>query len=163
MGHTLVFLRYGSRLPPLANVALVMQEIFREFPHTEAYLLDLWPSNSAVIITCNPEAELLVSLKYNLPKPSATAESIKPIVGGPSVLTMNGDEWKTWRSRFNPGFSATSLMNHVPYIVDCVQVFCDKLRANVGREIISLDDFATRLTFEVIMKVTLSVLTIFNL
>jgi cytochrome P450 len=68
---------------------------------------------------------------------------------------MNGSDWKTWRSRFNPGFSAASLMGHVPYIVDRVQVFCEKLQASVGRDLISLDDFATRLTFEIIMKVSL--------
>jgi hypothetical protein len=43
-------------------------------------------------------------------------------------LSMNGGEWKTWRSHFNPGFSAAALMEHVPYIVERVQVFCHKLR-----------------------------------
>lgn len=157
MGHMLVLLRYGRSFPPLVNVALVTQEMLRAFPDAEMFLLDLWPSYNPVILTCNPEAELLVSQKYNFPKPDNIEESVKPMVGGPSLLSMNGSEWKIWRSRFNPGFSAASLMEHVPYIVDRVQVFCDKLRTNAGRGIISLDDFATRLTFEVIMKVTLSV------
>ena len=86
-----------------------------------------------------------------------TAESIKPILGGQRILVINGSDWKMCRSRFNPGFSAASLMDHVPYIVDRVQIFCDKLFANCGRELISFDDFAIRLTFEVVMKVTLSV------
>ncbi|KAE9378297.1 cytochrome P450 [Stipitochalara longipes BDJ] len=154
-GHTLVLLRYSSRLPPLANVALVLQDMLREFPESEMFLLDLWPSYPPVIINCNPEVGLAVSQKYNLPKSPTLEEAVRPIVGGPSILSMNGSDWKTWRSRFNPGFSAASLMGHVPYIVDRVQVFCEKLQANVGRDIIFLDDFATRLTFEIIMKVSL--------
>jgi hypothetical protein len=97
-GHMLVLLRYSSRLPPLANVTLVTAELCREFPDTEMFLLDLWPSYPPVIVTCNPEAELLVSQKYNLPKPPLSGDAVKPIVGGPSLLSMNGSEWKTWLS-----------------------------------------------------------------
>jgi hypothetical protein len=43
MGQTLVLLRYGSHFIPLANLALVMQEILQIFPNTEMFLLDLWP------------------------------------------------------------------------------------------------------------------------
>lgn len=155
LGHTLVLLRHSSHFPPLANVALVTQEMLLSFPATEMFLLDLWPSYSPVIVNCNPEAGVLVSQKYNLPKSQMAAKSLKPIIGGLSILSMNGNEWKTWRSRFNPGFSAASLMEQVPYIVERVQVFCEKLRESAGQGIISLDDFATRLTFEVIMKVSL--------
>jgi len=157
VGHALVLLRYSSHFPPLANVALVMQEILREFPDTEMFLLDLWPSYTPVIVNCNPEAIFLVSQKYNFPKAKIAGDSVKPITGGPSLISQNGNEWKTWRSRFNPGFSAAALMDQVPYIVDRVQVFCDKLREHARREIFSLDDYATGLTFEVIMKVSLSV------
>jgi cytochrome P450 len=147
LGHT----------PPLANVGLVTQEMLLSFSNSEMFLLDLWPSYPTVIVSSNPETTFLVSQKYNLPKPRVTAEGIKPIVGGLTILSMNGSEWKTWRSRFNHGFSATSLMEQVPYIVDRVQVLCDKLSNNAGKGIISLDDFASRLTFEVIMKVSLLV------
>lgn len=108
-----------------------------------------------MIATFNPEAELLASNKYNLPKPVRIGEAVQPIVGVNSLLSMNGGEWKTWHSRFNPGFSPTNLTGHIPYIVNRVKVLCDKLREHAGRDIFSLDDFATRLTFEVIVKVCL--------
>jgi hypothetical protein len=154
-GHSLVLLRYTKRFPPLANVAIAMQELSREFTDTEMFLVDIWPSYPTSIIIFNPEAANLVTQKYNLPKPPMAGDSVEPIVGGPSILSMNTAQWKTWRSLLNPGFSATSLLHHIPYIVDCVQVFCDKLDSNVGHGVISLDDFATRLTFDVIMKVAL--------
>lgn len=156
-GHLLVFGEYSKRFPPLANVSLTSQELCREFTDTEMFLLDLWPAYAPIIMTFNPEVGVAMSQTYNLPKPITIFEAVRPIVGGPTLLSMNGGEWKKWRSLFNPGFSSASLMDHVPFIVKCVEVFCDKLRACVGREIILLDDFATRLTFDVIMKVTLSV------
>lgn len=154
-GHSLVLLRYSSRLPPLANVDLIIREICRDFPETEMFVLDMWPAYPTLIVTFNPDAGMFMSQKYNLPKPARSGQSVKPIVGGPSLLSMNGNEWKIWRSRFNPGFSAVSLNDHVPYIVERAKVFCEKLRQNVGQGIFFLDDFASRLTFEVIIKVTL--------
>ncbi|KAH8586510.1 cytochrome P450 [Bisporella sp. PMI_857] len=154
-GHLLVLLRYTKPLPPLANVAIVIRELCREFADTEMFLLDMWPAFPPAIITFNPESTTVISQKYNLPKPKASLDTVKPIVGGHSLLSMNGSEWKTWRSRFNQGFSAASLNEHVPYIVDCVEIFCDKLRTSAENGIFSLDDFTTRLTFDVIMKVSL--------
>lgn len=154
-GHSLVLFRYTSRFPPLANIGIPMRELSKEFADTEMFLMDLWPSYPSSIVCFNPEAANLATQKYNLPKPPKAGTSVEPIVGGPSILSFNNSDWKKWRALLNPGFSAQSLMNHVPFIVDCAQVFCDKLRANVGKGIFSLDDYATRLTFDVIMKVTL--------
>jgi cytochrome P450 len=157
-GHIFVLLRYASRYPPLVQVALVTREMLLSFPDSEMFLLDLWPTFSPTIHICNPEALSLITQKYNYPKvTSHMGPALNPIVGGPTILSMNGQDWKTWRTRLNPGFSDRSLVDHVPFIVDRVQVFCDKLTENAGRGIISLDDFASKLTFEVIMKVTLSV------
>ncbi|KAF2188050.1 putative cytochrome P450 [Zopfia rhizophila CBS 207.26] len=156
-GHSLVLLKYTSRFPPLANVALAMQEICRDFAESEMLVLEMWPAYDPVILSFNPEAGIQMSQKFNLPKPEVSRKSVEPIVGGLSVLSMNDNEWKYWRSLLNPGFSTNSLTDHVPYIVDCVEVFCDKLRAQTGNSVFSLNDFATRLTFDVIMKVALDV------
>ena len=93
-GHSLVLLRYTSSLPPLANVVIAIRELCREFPDTEIFLLDIWPFYPTVLITFNPEATVLMSQKYNLPKPSMSLDSIKPIVRGHSLISQNGNEWK---------------------------------------------------------------------
>lgn len=154
-GHILVLFRATGRLPPLTNMALAIQDLSLDFRETETFLLDMWPAYPVSIVTFNPQATLLASQKYNLPKPDVFSESIKPIVGGPSLLSMNGKDWKTWRAFFNPGFSAASLTDHIPFIADAVGVFCDKLSEESGRSIFSLDDFVTRLTFDIIMKVVM--------
>src|SRR5687768_12228714 len=124
----MALVRRTKRSPPLANVALTLAEVCREFKETESFVMDLWPSYAPMIVTFSPAAAAIVSTRANFPKPDLFYHSVKPLIGGPSILTMNGKEWKTWRSRFNPGFSATSLVDHVPFIVDCVNIFCEKLR-----------------------------------
>jgi cytochrome P450 len=154
-GHSLVILRYTKCLPYNANVVLAMKDMSEDFKDTEMFLIDLWPGYPTSIIVFNPEACNSVSQKLNLPRPKQPGEAIKPIVGGTGLVAMNGSQWKTWRSLFNPGFSATNISNHVPFMVDCAQIFCEKLRKKAGRGIVSLDEYATQLTFDVIMKVTL--------
>jgi hypothetical protein len=111
--HLLVFGKYSKRLPPLANVSPVSQELCREFTDTEIFLLDLWPSYPPIFMTFNPDLGVAISQTYNLPKPFMIFEAVKAIVGGPILLSMNASEWKKWRSLFNPGFSSASLMDHV--------------------------------------------------
>ncbi|KAF2010892.1 putative cytochrome P450 [Aaosphaeria arxii CBS 175.79] len=155
-GHSFVLLRYTSRYPPLANVGLAMQDLSQEFADTEMFLIDLWPSYPSSIVVSNPDVANLVTQKLALPKPPLAGDSVEPIVGGPSILSMNDVDWKKWRTLLNPGFSAQKLMNHVPFIVDCCEVFNEKLRNEARKgSIFSLDEFATRLTFDIIMKVTL--------
>lgn len=70
-------------------------------------------------------------------------------------MSMNGDEWKTWRGLFNPGFSATSMTENVLHIVDYVLIFSELLKKKAGKGIFCLDDLTTRLTMDIIIKVTL--------
>ena len=154
-GHSLLIPNYAKTFPPAANVLLPMKKLSEEFAETEMFLMDLWPAYPTSLIIFNPEALSVVSQKWNLPRPPQSLEAIKPIVGGHNLVTMNGANWKLWRNLLNPGFSPASLNNHVPFIVDSAQVFCDKLGERAGKGIVFLDEFATRLTFDVIMKVTL--------
>jgi cytochrome P450 len=156
-GHNIVILRYTKRLPRLANVILAMREPSQEFTDTEMFLLDLWSAYPSSIIVFNSDACTLVSQKWNLPRPPQSEVATRPIVGGPSLVSMNRSQWKTWRSLLNRGFRDSNIMHHVSFIVDCVGVFCERLKGCVGKDMVFLDDLASRLTFDVIMKVTLYV------
>lgn len=68
---------------------------------------------------------------------------------------MNGQEWKYWRSLFNPGFAPQYLLDQVPGVVDSVLIFCDKLQERAGTGMFCLEDIATRMTVDIIMKVVL--------
>ncbi|KAH7312622.1 cytochrome P450 [Stachybotrys elegans] len=155
-GHLLVLQKYLDRIPTGASVVLALSELAREeFPDTEAFLLDVWPIYPPQLVVFGPEICNQICNKYNLPKPDIASKMMRPISGGPDLVTMNGDEWKYWRSIFNPGFSTGAMADNVSHIIDSVLVFREKLVERIGKGMFSLDEFATQLTTEVILKVTL--------
>lgn len=154
-GHLLVLQKYVDRLPSDAHVLLAVHELAKDYADTEIFLMDVWPVFPAVYMIYDPDTSVHVSTKYNLPKVHNFHKFMLPITGGPSLLSMNDAEWKKWRSIFNPGFSFGNMADQVPAVVDSVQVFCEILRDKVGTGIFQLDELTTRLTMEVILRVTL--------
>ncbi|KAF2802036.1 cytochrome P450 [Mytilinidion resinicola] len=154
-GHLLVLKRHLDSMPPDASVFLVLQKLAEEHSDTETFIIDFWPAATASLIVCGSESSLEVSNKYNLPKPQSQVELFRPMIGGQSVLTMNDEDWKRWRALFNPGFSAAHMARLIPTVVESVEVFCEILREKAGGSIVQLDSLTTRLTMEVIAKVTL--------
>jgi cytochrome P450 len=154
-GHLLVLQKYLDGVPPDAAVALAMRDLCEEHADTELFLIDFWPVYPPLFTVFGPGPINQICNKYNLPKPAVAARFMEPVTGGPNLVSMNGDEWKYWRSLFNPGFSTGAMLNAVPHIVDSVLVFREKLIQRVGKGMCSLDDLATKLTQEIIIKVVL--------
>lgn len=77
-------------------------------------------------------------------------------MGGPNILTMNGEAWKYARSTFNPGFNHKYLLNQIPGIMDCIDVFRGILRDRADAQtVFPLEEILTRLTMDIITKVVL--------
>ncbi len=69
---------------------------------------------------------------------------------------MDGQEWKYWRSIFNPGFSASHLMTLVPDIVGETKVFCDLLQTHAKeQDVFRMKTLTDNLAMDVIGKVVL--------
>ena len=143
-------------IPPEANVFSALEPLVKDHADVEMFLMDLWPAFEQVLMITGPDIAIQASTKYDLPKPRNQQNSFRPIVGGPSFITMNDVQWKQWRSIFSPGFSASHMLSLVPSIVDSMDVFCEILETHVGKkDVFSLDDMATRLTMDVILKTSL--------
>jgi cytochrome P450 len=126
-----------------------------DFADDGMFLVDLWPVADPMLVVFTTEAAVKVCQKLNLPKVKKNETMVRPITGGLSLLSMNGEEWKTWRGLFNPGFSQSLIMDQVPQIVDSASRFCERLKNCAGKGVIRLDELTTELTFEVILKVSL--------
>lgn len=76
---------------------------------------------------------------------------IDTFTGGPSLQTMNGDQWKIWRDLFNPGFSTAYITQLAPLVAQEAGVFCRLLREKAveGRPFV-LEKLTVRLTLDVI-------------
>lgn len=156
-GHLLVLKDNLDRLPSDVNVYYAMHDlVLKQHANTGIFLMDLWPVYDPVLMTFSPEISMQVANKYNLQKPHDSVNIFTPIVGGQSLISMNDDEWKLWRSLFNPGFSTSHMLDLVPHIVHSVEIFSSLLQERAEqRQLFSLSEMTMRLTMEIITKVTL--------
>lgn len=154
-GHLMVLDQKLQHLPFDANVYMAMEDMVEDHADTEVFLMDLWPVFQPVLMISGPDLAIQASSKYDLPKPRDQQESFRPIIGGPSLITMNEQQWKIWRSLFSSGFSTSHMLSLVPTIVDSMDVFCELLREHVDKDVFKLDDMATRLAMDIITKTTL--------
>jgi cytochrome P450 len=78
------------------------------------------------------------------------------IVGPGNMVGLEGQAWKSLRSVFNPGFSASHLITLIPYIVDSGLVFLDLLREKAKtNELVELDPLSIGFAIDVIGKVVM--------
>jgi cytochrome P450 len=153
-GHLLVLRHYLDSYPPDTFVNIIAAHMARDLGNPDMFYLDLWPFLAPNLMVNSPEAATQVSNKLNLPKPPMYRAMFDPMNGGPSILTMNGKEWKHWRTLFNPGFAPGYLLEQVPAIVGSIEIYCDQLKQRAGT-VFRLEDVTTRMTMEVIMKAVL--------
>ncbi|RHZ43332.1 cytochrome P450 [Aspergillus thermomutatus] len=92
---------------------------------------------------------------YSMPK-TPTLQAYKYLLGPDSIITSEGEEWKSLRKRFNPGFAPQHLLTLLPCILDKTGPFFEALDryAQSGEEF-SLAEICTNLTFDIIGAVTM--------
>ncbi|MCJ1422456.1 hypothetical protein MMC29_000336 [Sticta canariensis] len=92
-----------------------------------------------------------------LPKHNGQRQFLRPLSGKHDLVTMEGQLWKTWRTIFNPGFSANHLMTLVPTILEDVSIFYGILRGHAEKgDLFSLEEATLSVTLDVIGRVTLN-------
>lgn len=156
-GHLLVLDQKLKKLPHDANVYIAMEDMIKDHEDTGYFLMDYWPVFQPVLMAFSPEIAAQVSSKQDLVKPPSQEESFKPMIGGPSLITMIDTPWKFWRSLFSSGFSPSHMLSLVPSLVDTMDVFCEQLHGKVDGDIFYLDDMVMRLSMDIIIKTTLDI------
>lgn len=154
-----------SRLPPDLNVLVILSELFDEKDDAKYHnhIIDLWPMSDSVVNLVTPEPTTQAFANHRFGKHNLVRKGMEILTGGPNMLTMSADEWKPWRSVFNPGFSNASINAQMDAVVDRVEVFRSLLIENAGKSAFPLGDLTSRLTADVIVKLALQVLSGFFL
>lgn len=66
-----------------------MPDLSRELADTEVFLMDFWPVYPPLLIVYDLDAAVQILTKYNLPKTDMHLEFMKPITGGPNLISMS--------------------------------------------------------------------------
>src|ERR1700761_7512487 len=96
---------------------------------TDIFYVDWWPLGPRWVFIADPElASKFLTTGQSLSKSRLTTDYLAKLLGPSNMVSLEGQAWKSLRSIFNPGFSASHLITLVPYIVDSSLVFLDVLR-----------------------------------
>jgi cytochrome P450 len=122
--------------------------------------LDNWPIEVGFAVVFDPVAASQFTQTPSLPKLPLAKDYLEPLTSGLDIVSNDGDEWKTWRSRFNPGFSQRNLIAMLPELIEEVSIFVSQLEGLAGRggkwgSVFKLEEKTTNLTFDVICRATL--------
>ncbi|KAL3446037.1 cytochrome P450 [Aspergillus insuetus] len=142
------------------HIDQVFLEIHEKLQTPPLFIVDLRPVLYSICVICSHEVAEQISrssraFPYSLPKGDVLG-NFEPLIGGRSILSAKGTEWKALRKRFNPGFAPQHLISLLPGILDRVQRFIDILDGHaISAEVFALDELCINLTFDIIGAVTM--------
>ncbi|KAK3312347.1 cytochrome P450 4V3 [Apodospora peruviana] len=171
-GHLLVVAKltkgYPSDMHPNYIADLIWQNWRTLFPSCKScpsiFYVDLWPMGPPIAFTIDPTTATQAFTTHELGRTKAASRYLYPIAHGRDMASLEGPDWKLWRSRFNQGFSSKNLTALIPSVIEEVVVFRDILRQKIGKdddgnwgEAFQLEPLTTSLTFDVIGRAALDI------
>jgi cytochrome P450 len=125
----------------------------------DIFYVDLWPFGPRWLFLTDAEiVSQWVTTGQSLNKSPQVVLYLAKLLGRDNMVGLDGPAWKRLRAMFNPGFAHGHLMTLVPYMIDMMVIFCQKLRrAAKSGQVIQLEDYAAKLTIDIMGKVVLYV------
>lgn len=159
-GHMKLLNEWIQMGDPSRHINYVLMGLFKQNGYPPVMLVDARPLDHAMLVICNHEvAEQLTKASTrwvsSTPK-SPTLNEIWHLTGRHSILTDEGNRWKSQRKTLSPGFAPAHLLTLLPVILDKTKLFLDHLdRFAASGDEFCLEEYATNLTFDIIGEVTM--------
>ncbi|KAM0810230.1 hypothetical protein AB5N19_10578 [Seiridium cardinale] len=168
-GHLIFMGEFRKEHPDDVNIYSMhywfLNNLERFFPGEETIppiiYLDLWPVTSSSMILCtHPAVSAQFTQTKSLPKAKISTDFLEPLTQKKDIVSLEGDEWKAWRTRLNPGFSPRNVTALMPELVEEALVFIDGLKGLAGTNgswgrVFQLEERTMNLTFDVIIRATI--------
>ncbi|KAI0433127.1 vera protein [Xylaria sp. FL1042] len=168
LGHLRVLGDWRAENPPDTNFysfhVWLIKNCRRYFPDLDfpppVVYLDIWPVETPLALVFDPVSASQFAQTPSLPKLNLATDFLVPLTSGLDIVSNEGTEWKTWRSRFNPGFSQRNLIAMLPALVEEVSIFASQLEGLAGSKgkwgsVFKLDEKTINLTFDIICRAAL--------
>ncbi|KAI1747222.1 vera protein [Xylaria castorea] len=170
-GHIPILIDFKRNNPPDLNIGILHTWLATNYVKyfngvsqlPPVVYLDLWPVAPSFALVYDASAIMQFTQSRSLPKLDELTEYIRPLTFGRDIVSTEGQEWKTWRARFNRGFSSRNIVRLLPGLIDDVQAFADNINAMAGNigdprtwgPVFQLRERAADLTLDVVCRVTL--------
>ncbi len=157
MGHLLFCAKMASKVPKDAHPHYLVDMIRRELPDLgPVYYIDTSPFGPQMLVVGSVSTLYQIAQEHPLAKYHALKPFLRPITDGLDIVTMEGQQWKTWRSIFNPGFSASHLTTLTGGILEETETFCNILHTHQQKGTpFRMKDLTDNLAMDVIGRVAL--------
>lgn len=139
---------YKRYMPELESIPpIIYLDIFPILPYPIAFVFDVEMARQSTQNSVLPRSPVQKSLFYTL-------------TGNRDLFSMEGAEWKTWRNRFNPGFSPRNTTAIIPEIIEETLIFTEGLHQMAGANgtwgpMFTLANRTSNLTLDVIFRAAL--------
>ncbi|KIW70862.1 hypothetical protein, variant 2 [Phialophora macrospora] len=156
-GHLKIAGECKRLFPPNCHMQNWANYIRKRYDLGDVFYVDWWPLGPRWVFIADPElASKFLTTGQSLPKSRLVTAFLAKLLGPSNMVSLEGQAWKSLRSIFNPGFSASHLITLVPYVVDSSLVFLDLLRekAKTG-EPVQLDPLTIGFAIDIIGKVVM--------
>ncbi|KAI1468336.1 cytochrome P450 4V3 [Daldinia caldariorum] len=164
-GHLPIFAAFRGVCPPDVNIYefhyWLATNVGKYFPGHDklppVIYLDLWPMSRSLVLVFDPVAAAQFTQAKSLPKDYVTTAYMHPLTQNLDIVSTEGEQWKKWRSMFNPGFSQRNLTALLPELIEEAQIFANGLKDMAGKggewgPVFQLEKRTINLTFDIIVR-----------
>lgn len=135
------------------SATFLMTRATRPWPKRSIWHLAIWTTN---LIVASTKILYHISQEHSLQKYPGLKYFLYPIAEGLDLVTMEGDLWKQWLSKFNPGLSSTYPVTLVTSIVEEIERFCRHLQEYAqSRNMFRMKDLTEKLTMDIIGRLVI--------
>lgn len=133
-----------------------MTKAYPEIIKNGLVYFDTWPLGETTLAAFDPDLIAQFTQDRSYLKAQMVKTELEPLTGLNDLSSMEGQEWKTWRSVFNPGFSAKNLTALLPAFLEEIKVLKERLVKAAGSgNVIRMEETIQRATVDVIFRAAL--------
>ncbi|KAI3396389.1 hypothetical protein diail_12197 [Diaporthe ilicicola] len=138
------------------GIIYAMTKAYPEICECGLLYLESWPLGEPTLAVFNPDLMAQFTQDKSFQKAAMIKVELEPLTDLHDIVTMEGQEWKTWRSVFNPGFSAKNLTALLPAFLEEIQVLKEKFaKIAESGEVIRMEKIVSQATVDVIFRAAL--------
>ncbi|KAJ4394400.1 hypothetical protein N0V93_003617 [Gnomoniopsis smithogilvyi] len=140
------------------SVPIALHKAYPEMCAHGVIYFDTWPFGGATFCIFHPDIACQFTQDNSLPKAAEISRELQPFTDLHDLISMEGMEWKFWRSVFNPSFSAKNLTALLPAFLEEIQVLKERfIQAAHSGEILNMEKTVSTATVDVICRAALGI------
>ena len=116
----------------------IVKDWKRHFPDEEhcphVLYIDWWPLSMSYVLVTDPAVASQYLQNPSAPKIIAEKNFVYAFTRNLDLISMDGDQWKEWRFKANPCFSARNILAQLPDRREEMQIFDGLIKEKAGKD-----------------------------